>query len=156
MIDARRAAALWSEGALLVDIRPALQRRHFGEIPTALTIERNVLEWRLEPDGAHRHPRVAAHSGPIIVFCQEGHASSLAVMSLVDVGVSDVHDLAGGFRAWAEAHLPTDQVPSTLLNILTSDLLSRKYRISLIGMRTEVLTPRRPRRAMRCRRRCQR
>lgn len=46
------------------------------------------------------------HTGPIIVFCQEGYASSLAVASLQDIGVPDVHDLAGGFDAWAAAGLP--------------------------------------------------
>ena len=106
LVDVHRAAQLRSEGALLVDIRPTTVRRQFGEIPDALIIERNVLEWRLEPDGAHRHPRIVGHRGPIIVFCQEGYASSLAVMTLVDLGVPDVYDLAGGFRAWSEADLP--------------------------------------------------
>ena len=81
-------------------IRPDSQRRQFGQIPNALTIERNVLEWRLEPGGGHRHPAVVEHDGPIVVYCQEGYASSLAVASLVDLGVREVHDLAGGFRAW--------------------------------------------------------
>ncbi|MDD4868634.1 MAG: sulfurtransferase, partial [Mycobacterium sp.] len=33
-------------GAVLVDIRPQSQRLHEGEVPGALVIERNVLEWR--------------------------------------------------------------------------------------------------------------
>lgn len=38
-------------GAVLVDIRPQLNREAEGEIPGALVIERNVLEWRLDPAG---------------------------------------------------------------------------------------------------------
>ena len=101
------AADLRRGGALLIDTRPVEQRRAFGEIPSAIVIDRNVLEWRVDPTSAHRHRAVAAHTGAIVVFCQEGYSSSLAVASLVDIGVEDVHDLAGGFAAWAAAGLPT-------------------------------------------------
>ena len=36
-------------GGVLVDIRPQANRETEGEIPGALVIERNVLEWRLDP-----------------------------------------------------------------------------------------------------------
>lgn len=103
MLDAEAAAAARAAGALFVDTRPRAQREEFGEIPGAIVIERNVLEWRLDPTSAHRHPEAARHRGAIVVFCQAGFASSLAVASLVKLGVVDVHDLAGGFAAWAAA-----------------------------------------------------
>ena len=105
-IEPPEAAALFSEGAQLVDTRPAAQRAEFGEIPGALVVERNVLEWRLDPAGDHRLTTID-HSRPIIVFCQEGYASSLAVATLVDMGLTDVHDLIGGFVAWSDVGLPT-------------------------------------------------
>lgn len=108
-VDAPAAAALRDAGALLVDTRPEAQRRRFGEIPGAIAIERNVLEWRLDPAGDHRHPAAEGHTGPIVVLCQEGYASSLAVASLVDAGVPAVHDLIGGFAAWAAAGLPVER-----------------------------------------------
>lgn len=43
--------------ALLVDIRYAALRERDGLIPGALVIERNELEWRLDPQGSHRTPR---------------------------------------------------------------------------------------------------
>lgn len=103
LVDAGEAARLREAGALLVDTRPEAQRAEYGEIPDALVIERNVLEWRLDPTSSHRHPAVVHHHGPIVVFCQEGYASSLAVASLTALGVPDVHDLAGGFAAWQAA-----------------------------------------------------
>jgi rhodanese-related sulfurtransferase len=106
VLDPIDAAALRTRGALFVDTRPAAQRAEFGRILGAVTIERNVLEWRLDPTSAHRDPTVAAHVGHIVVFCQQGYASSLAVATLVDLGVPDVHDLAGGFAAWAAIGLP--------------------------------------------------
>jgi rhodanese-related sulfurtransferase len=106
IVDAHAAADLQRQGALLVDTRPVAQRREHGEVPGAVVIERNVLEWRLDPTSAHRHPAVIAHHGPIVVFCQQGYSSSLAVATLVELGVPDVHDLGGGFEAWSAAGLP--------------------------------------------------
>ena len=106
LVDAPTAHALQAAGALLVDTRPEAQRRAFGTVPGAIVVERNVLEWRFDPTSEHRHPAAVGHTGPIVVFCQEGYASSLAVASLADVGVPDVHDLAGGFAAWEAAGLP--------------------------------------------------
>ncbi|HWC69114.1 MAG TPA: rhodanese-like domain-containing protein [Acidimicrobiales bacterium] len=106
------AAALYEQGALMVDTRSAAQREQFGMIPGAVLIERNVLEWRLDPACSHRHPAVSAHDQPIVVFCQEGYASVLAVASLGELGLTDVHDLAGGFEAWAAAGLPVLSAPS--------------------------------------------
>lgn len=100
------AAAIVDAGGLLVDIRPEGQRRRFGEIPGALVIERNVLEWRLDPTSSHRHPRVTDPGRRIVVFCQEGYASSLAAASLQEVGLARATDLIGGFEAWAVEGLP--------------------------------------------------
>lgn len=109
LVDPETAFAMQSGGALLVDTRPVAQRDEFGQIPGAVLIERNHIEWRLDPTSSHRHPAAINHRGPIVVLCQEGYASSLAVGSLVDIGVPDVHDLAGGFEAWAAAGLPIER-----------------------------------------------
>jgi rhodanese-related sulfurtransferase len=96
-----------TRGALLVDIRPAAQRAEFGEIPGALIIERNVLEWRLDPRSDARLPVADRYDLQVIVTCQEGYTSSLAAASLQDLGLHRATDLAGGFAAWKAAGLPT-------------------------------------------------
>jgi rhodanese-related sulfurtransferase len=96
-----------SRGALLVDIRPAAQRAEFGEIPGALIIERNVLEWRLDPRSDARLPVADRYDLEVVVTCQEGYTSSLAAASLQDLGLHRATDLAGGFAAWRAAGLPT-------------------------------------------------
>jgi rhodanese-related sulfurtransferase len=93
------------QGALLVDIRPQAQRAAEGEIPGAMIVERNVLEWRFDPASAARLPQ-ARYDLRIIVFCQEGYTSSLAAAALQDLGLSQATDLDGGFRAWQLAGLP--------------------------------------------------
>jgi rhodanese-related sulfurtransferase len=100
--EAEQAAAA---GGLLVDIRPAAQRRDEGTIPGATIIERNVLEWRFDPASAARLP-IASYDLQVIVFCSEGYTSSLAAASLLDLGVHRATDLDGGFRAWQAAGLP--------------------------------------------------
>ncbi len=101
--ETRRAVA---GGAVLVDIRPAAQRAEHGEIPGAIVIERNVLEWRLDPRSDARLS-FTRYDLDVIVTCQEGYTSSLAAAALQDLGLHRATDLAGGFRAWQEAGLPT-------------------------------------------------
>jgi rhodanese-related sulfurtransferase len=100
------AAAARRRGALLIDIRPTVQRRWEGEIPGAMVVERNVLEWRLDPASDHRLAGITDHDREIIVLCSEGYASSLVAATLVDLGFASAADLDGGFQAWARAGLP--------------------------------------------------
>ena len=99
--DAARAGE-----ALLVDIRYAALRDRDGLIPGALVVERNELEWRLDPRGSHRAPEATSHDLRIVVICNEGYASSLAAASLHQLGLHRTTDLVGGFQAWRAAGLP--------------------------------------------------
>jgi rhodanese-related sulfurtransferase len=93
-------------GAVLVDIRPQVNREAEGEIPGAVIVERNVLEWRFDPSNEARLP-VADYDLQVVVFCNEGYTSSLAAVALQDIGVTRATDVVGGYRAWRAAGLPT-------------------------------------------------
>ena len=99
------AAEAMAGGALLVDIRPVGLREADGEIPGAIVIDRNVLEWRLDPSSEHRIPEVDEHK-TVILVCDEGYASSLAAATLQQLGLPKATDLAGGFQAWRRDGLP--------------------------------------------------
>ncbi|MEV6161753.1 rhodanese-like domain-containing protein [Streptomyces sp. NPDC052052] len=105
-IGPAEAATAAADGALLVDIRYAELRERDGLIPGALVVERNELEWRLDPQGSHRAPEAVSHDLRIVVVCNEGYASSLAVSSLHRLGLHRATDLIGGFQAWRAAGLP--------------------------------------------------
>ncbi|MFC7302633.1 rhodanese-like domain-containing protein [Streptomyces monticola] len=92
--------------ALLVDIRYAELRDRDGLIPGALVVERNELEWRLDPLGDHRAPEATGHDLRIVIICNEGYASSLAAASLQQLGLHRATDLIGGFQSWRTAALP--------------------------------------------------
>lgn len=104
-------SAAHSGEALLVDIRYAALRERDGLIPGALVVERNELEWRLDPFGSHRLPEATGHDLRIVVICNEGYASSLAAASLRDLGLHRATDLVGGFQAWKAAGLPVVPAP---------------------------------------------
>jgi rhodanese-related sulfurtransferase len=105
-VGAERAAELAARGAWLVDTRPQWQRDAEGTLPGALVIERNHLEWRLDPTSDARIPEATDHDVTWIVVCSEGYSSSLAAASLQDLGLRHATDLDGGFRAWKAAGLP--------------------------------------------------
>ena len=92
--------------AILVDIRPEHQRAIEGNIPGALVVERNVLEWRFDPASSVRLPVATDHNLQVIVFCSEGYSSSLAAAALQDLGLCCATDMIGGFQAWRATGLP--------------------------------------------------
>lgn len=92
--------ALVADGALVVDTRPASYRDAEGALPGAIVVERNDLEWRLGPDGQHRHPEAGDPGRVVVLVCNEGYASSLAAVALRRLGVPRATDLDGGYRGW--------------------------------------------------------
>ena len=95
-------------GALVVDTRPADQRGRDGELPGAVVIDRNALEWRLDPTCPHRIPESSDPDRRIIIVCNEGFSSSLAAATLRQLGLRRATDLAGGFQAWRAAMTTND------------------------------------------------
>nr|WP_256214059.1 rhodanese-like domain-containing protein [Arthrobacter sp. ov118] len=95
-------------GALVVDTRPVDQRDRDGDLPGAVVIDRNVLEWRLDPSSPHRLPIADDPARQIVVVCNEGYSSSLAAHTLQRLGLTRATDLIGGFQAWAALRKPSD------------------------------------------------
>ncbi|MBA3654434.1 MAG: rhodanese-like domain-containing protein [Actinobacteria bacterium] len=113
------AAAAVAHGALLVDTRPHEQRQRDGVVPDAIMIDRNVLEWRLDPQSEHRLAEIDGYDRTIVVMCNEGYASSLVAAQLQDMGFADATDVDGGYQAWAAAGLPTAALPTATLPTAT-------------------------------------
>lgn len=105
-VQAADLAAEIAAGALLVDTRPVELRHRDGEVPGALIIDRNVLEWRLDPTSSNHIPEVTDPACRIILFCDEGYSSSLAAATLRQLGLERATDLDGGFQAWRKLSGP--------------------------------------------------
>ena len=106
------AWAATTAGAVLVDTRPAEQRQRTGVVPGSLLVDRNVLEWRLDPSSESRLP-VASYDLHVVVLCQQGYSSSLAAVGLQRLGVHAATDVIGGMEAWLDAGLPTVPFPTS-------------------------------------------
>ncbi len=99
-VDPDDLAAEVAGGAIVVDIRPVEQRQRDGEMPGAIVVDRNVLEWRLDPTCRFHIPSVTGPDSRVILVCNEGYSTSLAAATLQRLGLHNATDLRGGFQAW--------------------------------------------------------
>ena len=99
-VQPEKLAAAVAHCAVVIDIRPVEQRARDGELPGAVVIDRNVLEWRLDPTSPDRAPLGIGHQTRVIVVCNEGYSSSLAAATLCELGLVRATDLIGGYQAW--------------------------------------------------------
>jgi rhodanese-related sulfurtransferase len=100
-------AAAEAGEAILVDVRAGDVLARDGRIPGAIHHQRTVIEWRADPECEWRDDRIADLDAPLILFCSQGYASSLAAQTLRELGFTRVTDMDGGFDAWKEQGLPT-------------------------------------------------
>jgi len=105
-VEPAEAARRLVAGALLLDTRPVEQRDRDGEVPGAVVVDRNVLEWRLDPASPYRIPEVTGYDLDVVVLCNQGYSSSLVADTLRSLGLHRAVDVIGGFEAWAAAGLP--------------------------------------------------
>jgi len=114
-LDRVEPAALASEvaaGALVIDTRPAEQRQRDGALAGAIVVDRNVLEWRLDPTSPAHLPGVTSVDQRIVIVCNEGYSSSLAAATLRQLGLRRATDLIGGYQALRRVGLTDDAEPS--------------------------------------------
>jgi rhodanese-related sulfurtransferase len=101
-------AAAQAGEAILVDVRAGDTIARDGAIPDAIHHQLAVLEWRADPDCEWRDERIADLDAPLVLFCSQGYASSLAAQTLRELGFTRVTDMDGGFDAWKAQGLPTE------------------------------------------------
>ena len=58
--------------------------------------------------------RVPDKDAPLILYCGGGYRSALAADTLRQMGYTNVASMIGGWRAWKEAGLPTEEPSSDL------------------------------------------
>ena len=84
-------------GALVIDTRPIEQRARDGALAGAIVLDRNVLEWRLDPRSASRIAETG-YDRRIVIVCNEGYSSSLAAATLRSLGLVFATDLIDGYQ----------------------------------------------------------
>jgi rhodanese-related sulfurtransferase len=102
------AAAEYSQPATILDVRSA-QEWQTGHIPGSLNIPLNNLANRIAEVPRDRD---------VIVHCQGGYRSTIAASLLRQQGLDRVMDMVGGYKAWAQSKLPTQEgTPETAVRV---------------------------------------
>jgi rhodanese-related sulfurtransferase len=93
------AAKSKSAEAVIVDVR---EKDEWEEehIPDATHMSRGTIELDIEE-------KVPGKNAMIVCHCGGGGRSALAAESLQKMGYKNVRSMAGGFKAWKAAGLPT-------------------------------------------------
>jgi rhodanese-related sulfurtransferase len=90
-----------SGDAVLIDVREEEDWRD-DHAKGAKHLTRGAIELEIEE-------QVPDLKTPIICYCGGGSRSALVAESLQKMGYQNVRSLAGGFRAWKEAGLPSTE-----------------------------------------------
>lgn len=100
------AAAMQASGeAVLVDIRDVRELAKTGKIADAVHAPRGMIEFWADPQSPY-HKEIFATDQKLILVCASGWRSALAAKTLIEMGMDNVHDLEGGFGAWAKSGQP--------------------------------------------------
>lgn len=93
--------SLGDDAVVFLDVRESHERAQ-GYIPGSHHAPRGFLEFIVDPEGPMHNPALSSGK-PVIVYCGSGGRAALAGKTLVDMGVSQVSNLEGGFQAWVQS-----------------------------------------------------
>jgi rhodanese-related sulfurtransferase len=100
-VDGYRDLASSGEEFVLVDVREESEWRA-SHAAGAIHLSKGVLERDVEGVVADRD-RI------LVLYCGGGYRSALSAENLERMGYRNVYSLAGGWRAWKDAGLPTEE-----------------------------------------------
>ncbi len=91
---------------VFLDVREPVEWEH--HIQGAVQVPRGLLEFVADPASPRHKPELDTGSR-VIVYCRSGGRGALAAATLKELGFERVANLKGGFAAWNDAGLPTDE-----------------------------------------------
>ena len=100
-----------SDHIAFLDVREPVEWEE--HIAGAVQVPRGLLEFVADPASPKHNPELDP-SRRVIVYCRSGTRAALATLTLKTLGYENVANLKGGFSAWKEAGLPTDEHHSDL------------------------------------------
>lgn len=98
-VSVQQAKGLLEGGTLFVDVRTGGEYAA-GHLPGAMHLDRGMLEFQVET-------KVPDKTQAIVVYCKSGGRGSLATATLMEMGYTNVKNMAGGYLAWEKAGYPT-------------------------------------------------
>ncbi|MGZ4325499.1 MAG: rhodanese-like domain-containing protein [Solirubrobacteraceae bacterium] len=95
-----------TDHVVFLDVREPVEWEH--HIAGAVQVPRGLLEFAADP-ASPRHKPELDPTRRVIVYCRSGVRASLAALTLKTLGYEHAANLEGGFSAWKEAGLPTNE-----------------------------------------------
>lgn len=96
---------LGDSDVVFIDIRDIRELEREGTIPGAFHAPRGMLEFWVDPESPY-YKEALAPDKELILFCQSAWRSALATATLLDMGLTSVGHIEGGFSAWKKAGGP--------------------------------------------------
>ncbi|WP_291731980.1 rhodanese-like domain-containing protein [Leisingera sp. F5] len=95
------------ENYVFVDIRDGTEVQRTGLLPGAVHCSRGTMEFQIAPDSPHHKP-VFNQDKTYVFYCAAAGRSALAAKLAMDMGMSPVMHMAGGFDEWVKQGGPVD------------------------------------------------
>ena len=92
---------------VFVDIREARELEREGAVPGAFHAPRGMLEFWVDPESPY-HKEIFGSGKQFVLYCQSAWRSALATATLLDMGLTSVTHIEGGFSAWKQAGGPVE------------------------------------------------
>ena len=97
--DAKEKAQ--DESYVFVDLRDIRELQRSGMIPGAFSCPRGMLEFWIDPDSPYHKP-IFNQDKTYVFYCASAWRSALSARAAMEMGLSPVMHLEGGFTKWAE------------------------------------------------------
>jgi rhodanese-related sulfurtransferase len=108
-IPTAEAIALHGDpGVTFVDLRDPRELERDGMVPEAFHATRGMLEFWVDPDSPYFKP-IFGEDRLFVLYCASGWRSALAAATLVDMGMTNVAHVEGGFSGWKSAGGPVGE-----------------------------------------------
>ena len=92
-------AILHTDDYVFVDVREADEITSQGAIPGSIHVPRGMLEFCIDPSSPYHNP-VFQSGKNFIFYCKSGSRSVLSAQRAIEMGLTKVKSMAGGFLAW--------------------------------------------------------
>lgn len=84
---------------VFIDVREQLEFENDGAIPGSVNVPRGMLEFILDQSTPYYNP-IFESSKNFIFYCKSGGRSLLASQRALQMGLSNVWNMEGGFLSW--------------------------------------------------------
>mgnify|MGYP001249034158 FL=1 len=100
---------LGKENYVFIDLRDIRELKRSGKIPNSFSCPRGMLEFWIDPESPY-HKEIFSQKKHYIFYCASAWRSALATKTALEMGLSEVCHIDGGFTKWVKEGGSVEQV----------------------------------------------